>query len=206
MLKSKIFGIAIIAVIASVSVGVFTYYSTTQTSNYNEQEPATETTNLFPKPTPPKLAVYGAPTTALDAETAVGYKIKLPSRVPENISVKLIKVRAEEKLVHVFLSPSNLEDSMTLDDVMAAKGILISYQLWDATITPEEWMNAWMEQGSGNFVTVHGTRAVGNDRDPLTGAWSHLFWFDNGIQYTITADRPLAELLQIAESIPLLQQ
>lgn len=206
MLKTRTFGIALLAVTVSVAIGTYAYYATSQTPIPSEQQSSIETKNLFPKPTPPKLAVYGTPTTASNAQAIVGYKVNLPTSVPNDISVELIKVRADSNIVHVFLAPRNLDDSMTLDDAMAAKGILISYQLWDATITQEEWMNAWVEQGSGKFVTVHGTKAVGNDRDPRTGTWSHLFWFDNELQYTITADRPLAELLQIAESISPLQQ
>lgn len=204
MLKSRALGMGLLGAVATAAaIGVFVYF-TVQTQN--QQTPMVQTPLQSPRPPPIKLSNFKVTTTLPEAEGSVGYKINIPMQLPEDLSVKLVKVRPAEKWVHVFIAPIDLNDSMTLDDVMVAKGILFTIRPWEPTITPEEWMNNWVAQGSGKFLTIHGTKAVGNDSNPQGGVPAHVFWFDNGLEYVITADRPLDELVQIAESVPPLQQ
>lgn len=206
MLKSKTLGIGLLGAVAiAATIGVYVSF-TAQPQTPSPDQQNSMVPQYSPGPPPTKLSNFKVTTALPEVEGIVGYKVNIPAQLPEDLSVKLVKVRPEEKWVHVFIAPIDLNDSMTLDDVMVAKGILFTIRPWEPTITPEEWMNNWVTQGSGKFLTVHGAKAVGNDSNPLGGVRGHVFWFENGLQYIITSDRPLDELVQIAESIPPLQQ
>ncbi len=206
MLKSKTLGIGLLGAVAvAIVIGVYGY-STIQTANHDQQSSMVKAPSGIPNRPPIYLREYEVTATLSDSERVVGHKIVIPTSIPEGYSIKLVKVRPEQKAVRVFISPVDLNDSMTLDDVMAKKGILILYDPLPARFDTETWMKNWVEQGSGQYITVHGTKAVGNERDPQRGVWSQVYWFDNGIQYDLVADLPLDALLNIAESMPLLQQ
>lgn len=201
MLKSKTLGIGLLGAVAIAATIGFYVYSTAQPQTPSPDQQSSMVPQQNPGPPPIKLSNFKVTTTLPEAERTVGYKVNIPTQLPEGLSVKLVKVRPEEKWVHVFIAPIDLNDSMTLDDVMTAKGILFTIRPWEPTITPEEWMNNWVAQGSGKFLTVHGTKAVGNDSNPQGGVEAHVFWFDNGLEYIITADRPLDELVQLSNSV-----
>ncbi|MEM2759809.1 MAG: hypothetical protein QXU32_06100 [Nitrososphaerales archaeon] len=204
MLRSKTLGIGLLGVVVAIGIGLG--YSIIQTPNYDQRSPTVQAPSDFPSRGPIYLSMYETTTTLSDAEKTVGHKISIPAKIPEGLSVKLVKIRLEEKAVRVFIAPMDLNDSMTLEEVMTKKGILILYDPLPPGFDTETWMNKWVAQGAGDFVTVHSTKGVGNDRDPQKEIWSQVYWFDNGIQYNLVADIPLSALLQIAESMPLLQQ
>lgn len=200
MLKSKTLGITLIgAFTLAVAVGAYSYLSA-QTTNL--QTPSEQTVNDFPKRPSISLGMYEKTTTLAEAEKIAGYKINIPSIIPEGQVIQLVKIRPEQKAVRVFIAPMALNDSMTLDEVMARGGVLILYDPLEPGFNPDSWMNTWVTQYGASYVTVHGAKAIGHDRDPQRGIWAEVYWFENGLQKTVVADRPLAELLRIVESIP----
>lgn len=212
MLKSepqrlRFLAIIIVGVaVTGVAIGTYSYLSLIQIPTSDQERSSVEQAqDDIPRRGPIYLSMYKVTTTLPDAEHTVGHKINIPSNIPSGQAIKLVKLIPEENIVAVFIAPADMEldDSTSVDEILQKNGILVLYNRMQPTFDADTWMNSWVEQGSGEFVTVNGIKGVGTEHGPEEWDYSQLQWFYKGIHYNLVSGMPLADLLKTAESIPL---
>lgn len=185
--RSKIVAISGIAAVAVVALYVIAAMpnSTTMTAR-------------SPPPTP--IGEIGNTVDLSTASQAFGHPIKVPSFLPEQAKLRMVKADGD-KMVTVIFAPIPITEQTLDEEIVRSKGIFMMYTKQPANFDLDAWMKGYVAQGSGRLETLNGKTIIVNDRNPQLGIISQIYMFEDDVQIYMSGDYPLEVLLKVAASL-----
>lgn len=167
---------------------------------YASQQLQTKSTDL-PVATNPtfKLGMYGKTLSHEEAESILGYKIKIPTYLPEGNELRMIKVDEQTKWSYIIYSPAEADDSTEERVLIEKRGfIMINAPAPEVTDADAE-INRFIDFG-GREIIMENTRGVGFTNIPLMPGYSEIHWWSDGLHHIVGANFDLPEITKIIES------
>ena len=147
-----------------------------------------------------ELGKYGQTQTLDDAEKMLEYKIKLPTYLPANNSLRMIKVNQESRWSFVIYSPVDVSDATNEKELIENSGfIIINAPISDAIDTNLE-VQKLVDVG-GKEISMQSVRGVGLTDIPLMPRYSEIHWWDGDLHRIVGGNFEFTELAKIIESI-----
>lgn len=167
---------------------------------YVSQQLQTKSTD-FPVTTNPtfKLGVYGKTLSHEEAESMLGYKIKLPTYLPEGNVLRMIKADEQTKWSYIIYSPADVDDSTEERVLIERRGFIMINAPAPEVIDTDAEINRFIDFG-GMEIMMENTRGVGFTNIPLMPGYSEIHWWSDGLHHIVGANFDLSEIAKIIES------
>jgi hypothetical protein len=147
-----------------------------------------------------ELGMYGQTLSHADAEAVLGYEIKLPTYLPANNELRMIKVDNDTNWSFVIYSPTNVDDSTREKEMIDNNGFIIVNAPAPEVTDVNMEIQRFVEFG-GKEITMQNVKGVGFTDIPLMPGYSEIHWWDNGLHRIVGANFDFMELAKIIESI-----
>lgn len=184
------YGVIGISILAAVVIAIFAFQQS--------QPVATE----LPIATQPEfeLGTYGQTFSLADAESVLGYEIKLPTYLPVDNELRMIKVDNSTKWSFVIYSPTAIDDSTKESELVENDGFIITNAPAPEVTDVDAEIQRFVEFG-GKEIVMRNFRGVGFTDVPLMPGYSEIHWWNDGLHRIIGANFDFVELTKIIESI-----
>lgn len=179
-----------VSVVAAIVIAIFTF---------QQSQPAlTE----LPVATQPEfeLGMYGQTFSLADAESLLGYEIKLPTYLPADNELRMIKVDNNTKWSFVIYSPTGIDDSTKEKELIENDGFIITNAPAPEVTDVDAEIQRFVEFG-GNEIMMKNFTGVGFTDIPLMLGYSEIHWWNDGLHRIVGANFDFTELTKIIESI-----